>query len=407
MKRIIFGGSFDPIHRGHFLMAKRAKEELNADIVEFVIAPSSRWKKMNASEEHRLNMMKKALHGIPWAHVSTVELKKKSKTNYTFDTLEILKSKHPKDEFFLLIGSDQANQFDKWYKPDEIAALAQIAVYLREDYPLGVDNKKRFRMRVIKGEAFDVSSSAIRSLASLDTKEEVVDYLREDYPLNEENKKRFRMRVIKGETFNVSSSAIRSLNSLDTKEEVVDYIVKNRLYFMKDVSKFIGEKRISHSFEVAKLARKIAVSNNLDPTKAFVAGLLHDIGKEVAPNRQTAIMNKYYPEYVHLYRWIHHQFLGEYIAKTTFNITDKDLLTAIKFHATGTTDMSPLAMILYSADKIEPTRGFDSRDLIEACLKDYESGFIIVLQANKEFLLSKKLDINNELTKACMEQYLD
>lgn len=360
MKRIIFGGSFDPIHRGHFLMAKRAKEELNADIVEFVIAQSSRWKKMNANEEHRLNMMKKALHDIPWAHISTVELKKKSKTNYTFDTLEILKSKHPKDEFALLIGSDQANQFDKWYKPDEIAALAEVVVYIREDYPL-----------------------------------------------NEENKKRFRMRVIKGETFNVSSSAIRSLNSLDTKEEVIDYIVKNRLYFMKIVSKFIGEKRISHSFEVAKLARKIAVSNNLDAEKAFVAGLLHDIGKEVAPNRQTAIMNKYYPEYVHLYRWIHHQFLGEYIAKTTFNITDEELLTAIKFHATGTTNMSPLAMILYSADKIEPTRGFDSRDLIEACLKDYESGFIIVLQANKEFLLSKKLDIHNELTKACMEQYLD
>lgn len=84
MKRIIFGGSFDPIHRGHFLMAKRAKEELNADIVEFVIAPSSRWKKMNASEEHRLNMMKKSPSRYPLGPCFNCRIKEEVKNKLHF-----------------------------------------------------------------------------------------------------------------------------------------------------------------------------------------------------------------------------------------------------------------------------------------------------------------------------------
>ena len=62
--------------------------------------------------------------------------------------------------------------------------------------------------------------------------------------------------------------------------------------------------------------------------------------------------------------------------------------------------------IIYAADKIEPTRGFDSSGLIKECLNDIEQGFIEVLSANKEYLTQMKKDINNRLTKECFEQYL-
>ena len=102
----------------------------------------------------------------------------------------------------------------------------------------------------------------------------------------------------------------------------------------------------------------------------------------------------------------YHQFIGEYIAKTFFGIKDEEVLKAIKYHATGNDDMNPLGKIIYSADKIEPTRGFDSSDLIESCLKNYEEGFIEVLKANKEYLTITKKDIENRLTKSCFNKYL-
>ena len=68
--------------------------------------------------------------------------------------------------------------------------------------------------------------------------------------------------------------------------------------------------------------------------------------------------------------------------------------------------MSPLSMVVYSADKIEPTRGFDSSELINACLKDFKNGFIEVLKANKQYLTETGKDIENRLTSACFRFYL-
>ena len=117
-------------------------------------------------------------------------------------------------------------------------------------------------------------------------------------------------------------------------------------------------------------------------------------------------MKEEYPEYLDLPYFAYHQFVGEHISKEIFNIRDKEVLTAIKFHATGCDNMNVLGQIVYSSDKIEPTRGFDSRELIQSCLNDYHKGFIEVLKANKEYLMQTKKDINNRLTKGCFDKYL-
>ena len=94
------------------------------------------------------------------------------------------------------------------------------------------------------------------------------------------------------------------------------------------------------------------------------------------------------------------------MAEKEFGIKDEEILGAIRFHATGKPHMSPLGKIIYCADKIDPLRGFNSRPLIKKCYQNYYLGFVVVLSANREYLLANGKDINNPLTDACMQLYL-
>ena len=118
------------------------------------------------------------------------------------------------------------------------------------------------------------------------------------------------------------------------------------------------------------------------------------------------IMQERYPEYLSYPEWTYHQFTGAFLAETIFGIKDPAILDAISCHATGKAHMSPLAKTIYATDKIEPLRGFDSRKLIQSCLKNYYVGFMTVLAANKEYLASKGYVVDNPLTKQCFDLYL-
>lgn len=359
MKRIVYPGSFDPIHHGHLAIARAALAKLEADEVIFLLSPSTVWKKVDTPFRKRLEMLKIALESETNFSISALEEENEGKTNFTYVSLEKLKLMYPDDELFLLIGADQAAVFDKWSKPDLISSLATPLVYMR------------------KGSRVPT------------------------HLINE-----FKMQIIPGEKRNVSSSEIRFLQSVDTPLGVLDYIILNKLYFAKEIAKKINEKRYFHSYEVAKLAMLISNANNRNPLPAFQAGMLHDIAKDIPKHKQQEIMEQRVKKYTFLHSWAYHQFIGEIIAKEEFGIQDQEVLKAIKFHATGYKKMSPLMQIVYASDKIEPTRGFDSSDLINACVDDYYKGFVEVVKANKEFLESKDKDVHNVLTVGMFKKYL-
>jgi nicotinate-nucleotide adenylyltransferase len=125
----ILGGSFDPIHHGHLILARAAKEELDLDRVLFVPANKSPHKTDTkpATAEDRLKMVELAIAGEEGFEASDTELKRPA-PSYTLDTLRELKKSHPQDEFVLLIGADNVAKFDTWREPEEIRRLAQIAV---------------------------------------------------------------------------------------------------------------------------------------------------------------------------------------------------------------------------------------------------------------------------------------
>lgn len=132
----ILGGTFDPVHYGHLIIAECASEELQLERVLFVLAPQPPHK--NAEQltavTHRLAMLRAAVAGNPRFEVSTVELERPG-PSYTVETLRLL-SRWPEyagAQFHLIIGADTLAEFHKWREPEAIRSLAQLAVYPRPE----------------------------------------------------------------------------------------------------------------------------------------------------------------------------------------------------------------------------------------------------------------------------------
>lgn len=203
------------------------------------------------------------------------------------------------------------------------------------------------------------------------------------------------------------SSDIDKINSyFEVNEDKI--VVKEEL--LKILSSFLDERRFKHSLSVGKLAYEIALNNGLDnPLIYYFSGLVHDIAKN--KDKDLKIVDKYLNEEEKSYpHYMYHEFLGYYFIKEIFNINDEYILNSVKYHCSGKDQMSPIEMIIFSADKIDPLRNYDSKYMIDAMNKDYKTGFVLVLKENKKFIDEKnsKYDDygNNALTKKCYEYYL-
>lgn len=198
------------------------------------------------------------------------------------------------------------------------------------------------------------------------------------------------------------------LTPFDVPASIWGEIEERRLYYIDKLSRLLqSEHRLNHSISVARLSYRIALCNELkEPEKAYVAGLFHDAGKHYSKEDNEKIMETKFPAYLAFPEWTFHQFVGEYLAEKEFGIEDEAVVKAIRCHATGEKKMGPLSKIVYSADKIEPLRGYDSSGMIRLCLSDYRKGFLKVLSENRAYLTGKGYKVDNPLTKECFDYYL-
>jgi nicotinate-nucleotide adenylyltransferase len=163
MKLGIFGGSFDPVHFGHLLVAQAAVEELGLDKLFFIPAAQSPFKPENkpAPDSFRLQWLRLALAGKTNCEVDAQEIRRGG-ISYTVDTLRDFAKRFPGAQLFYLIGADNAAKLNAWREPAELAQLAEFVVVPRpggnpEVFP------PPFRGRTLKGFPFGVSSSEIRA----------------------------------------------------------------------------------------------------------------------------------------------------------------------------------------------------------------------------------------------------
>lgn len=159
----LLGGSFDPIHLGHLMVAQDAIEGLALDRVTLIPAARSPLKTRTpmASDDDRLALLRAAITEDPRFELSTVELQRGG-TSYTIETIEEL-SRRKSDQFFWIIGADQAASLRAWHKIDALVRMVEFIVLARpgftwdpEQMPPGA------RFHVLESHRMEISSSEIR-----------------------------------------------------------------------------------------------------------------------------------------------------------------------------------------------------------------------------------------------------
>lgn len=170
----IFGGSFNPVHLGHLVMAQDALEHMGLHRVIFVPAahPPHKPGAAMAGAADRLEMLKIALSGHPRFEVSDEEIARGG-VSYTVDTLRRLREKWPDASLYFIIGGDTIRELHTWRDIDQVLRLAEVVTVGRPGIPLDNLTSENLRLpdpwparlaaNVVGGHLVEISSSDIRS----------------------------------------------------------------------------------------------------------------------------------------------------------------------------------------------------------------------------------------------------
>lgn len=160
----LFFGSFNPIHKGHTLLAQYLLEHTPLDEVWLVVSPNNPLKEPGTllPEEVRLLLVETAIRDLPGLRACDREFTM-PKPNYTANTLRTLTAEHPDDQFTLIIGSDNMALFDRWKEADFIRTHYPIIVYPRMGDNLAELKKRYPEMQVVEAPLLPISATELRT----------------------------------------------------------------------------------------------------------------------------------------------------------------------------------------------------------------------------------------------------
>ena len=368
MKIGIYGGTFNPPHRGHMAAARAAMETLKLDrllLIPAGIPPHKVMPSGSANAMQRLEMTRLAAESLgPNVEVLDLELHREGKS-FTSDTLAELKSRYPDDDLWLLMGTDMFLSFHTWHAPEEIADLAGIAAFSRS----AGDTE----------EAFEAQRAALYRA----------------YP----NARIFTLDI--PELVEISSTELRDLLSRGEgagllAPAVYGYILREGLYETREDLKhlptaklrpialsYLKHKRIPHVLGTEQEAICLAIRYGGDVEKARRAALLHDCTKRLNLDAQLKLCRTYDVEIDEMERTsaaLLHSKTAAAIARYVFG-EEEEVCSAIRFHTTGKENMTLLEKILYIADYIEPSRDFPGvAALRKQVYEDLDRGVLMGLE---------------------------
>jgi len=169
----IFGGTFDPVHMGHLILAEQARDQGRLDSVWFVPAPRPPQKEGQdvTRFDTRVEMLQLATAGQPAFRINEVE-KDQAGLSYTVDTLAQLRAQHPGNNFFLLVGGDSLADLPGWRDPAGIVRQAGLLVMARPGVAvfdaaelrrrLGLPNEEPLSLEVLQTPQIDIASRDLR-----------------------------------------------------------------------------------------------------------------------------------------------------------------------------------------------------------------------------------------------------
>lgn len=167
----ILGGTFDPIHFGHLVLAEKAREAFQLEKVIVVPAaiPPHKIGEVATEAQHRLKMVELAIQGSPRFEVSTVELEREG-PSYSIDTIRELKKKYSDSETALIMGFDSLLELHSWKNYQSILKESKIITAFRPGYPILTDNQHwpsflqpyNRQILVLEAPLLDISSTWLR-----------------------------------------------------------------------------------------------------------------------------------------------------------------------------------------------------------------------------------------------------
>ncbi len=167
----LYGGTFDPIHIGHLILAEQCREQLDLDEVWFIPAgdPPHKSGRTITASSHRSTMVTLATAGNKHFRVDRRELTRLGRS-YSVDTIQQTVDEQPDDELFFLVGADSLRDFPTWHRPERIAEMATIVAVNRGDDTVGnvaaiVGETIANSVRLTQMPGIEISSSDIRQRA--------------------------------------------------------------------------------------------------------------------------------------------------------------------------------------------------------------------------------------------------
>lgn len=164
MKIGIFGGSFDPIHIGHAIIAQHIISSGAVDRLWFMVSPVNPLKvgkERLVTDTDRLRMVEMVSRPMEGVETSAFEFTM-PRPSYTIDTLNALQAKFPDDEFYLLTGGDNWQIFSKWRNSDEILAKYHLLIYPRLGYDVVIPDELKDRVTLVDAPIIEISSTEVR-----------------------------------------------------------------------------------------------------------------------------------------------------------------------------------------------------------------------------------------------------
>lgn len=330
----IMGGSFNPIHDRHIQIAACAKREQQLDRIIFLPTGNPPHKRDGlADAEYRFEMTRLSVVGTQGFTASRMEIDREG-VIYTVDTLTRLKKQMPNAELYYIIGEDTLMDLPNWRKPDKVFTLCRFLVCRRSSESLE-DNPV---MKALQARGADFTFLGL-------------------------------------EAENVSATAEREAlehgqQPGNVRPQVLEYIRIMGLYgccesprgaaqMYPRLKQTLSDRRLVHSLLVAYTARSLARLHGVDQDTASMAGLLHDCAKcmPLKTLQQIAQENRLLLDKETLQSEnLLHGPVGAVVAERDYGIVDPNILSAIRCHTTGKVGMLPLDMIVFLADKIEPSR---------------------------------------------------
>lgn len=331
----IFGGTFNPIHKGHISLAKQLGSACQLDRIVLMPTncPPHKRPPQLADNADRLAMCRLAARGETNIEVSSLEFELGGKS-YTVRSLKEYKKRFPQDDLFLLIGSDMIFTFDLWKDYQEILRIATVAAGARREREYEAMREKANALggniRVEQVNVFPMSSTQIR------------------------------LRIAQGLQYGTYLAPA-----------VAQYIQQHHLYLSPDsilaeirpiAKELLSKKRLYHSECVAAQAKQLAHRFGGDVRRAELAGMLHDIMKNQSDKSLLQMLEDHgiiLSKVEQSSPQIWHSIAGAAYCCRELGIADAEIVNAVRYHTTARAGMSLLEKIIYVADCISQDRKYD------------------------------------------------